>query len=194
MPGSTPPTLVVAPAKPGHVYFLNAANFGGLGGQLRDVTVASTTAESVYTAPTAYTTGLGVHVAISTTIGSVCPGGVSNSNVMSILITPGAPPTTQIAWCAHVGDDDEIRRRSPISTTTDGQSNAVVWFMNGTKLNAFDGDTGALLFNGGTADCGESTATLRRLPPTAVSSSAETVICARGRFISSKAGGLIREL
>ena len=154
VPGSTPSKLVVAPAKPGHVYFLNATNFGGLGGQLRDLLVASTTAESVYTAPTAYTTGQGVRVAISTTIGSVCPGGVANSNVMSILLTPGSPPTPQISWCAHVADDDETRRRSPISTTTDGHSDAVVWFMNGTKLNAFDGDTGALLFNGGTGDCG----------------------------------------
>jgi hypothetical protein len=153
VPGSTPPTLVVAPAKPGHVYFLSAANLGGLGGELSDLQVADTTAESVYTAPTAYVTGLGLHIAISTTLGSVCPNGVSNSNVMSILIRPGSPPTPQIVWCAHVGDADEIRRRSPISTTTDGHSNALVWFMNGSKLNAFDGDTGTLLFDGGTGDC-----------------------------------------
>jgi hypothetical protein len=25
--------------------------------------------------------------------------------------------------------------------------------MNGTKLNAFDGETGAIVFNGGTSDC-----------------------------------------
>jgi hypothetical protein len=154
VPGSTPPKIVVAPAKPGHVYFLNAANLGGLGGQLRDLVVANTGAESVYTAPTAYTTGQGVHVAISTTIGSVCPNGVVNSNVMSILIAPGSPPNPRIVWCAKVLDDDETRRRSPISTTTDGQANAIVWFMNGSKLNAYDGDTGAILFDGGTGDCG----------------------------------------
>jgi hypothetical protein len=153
VPGSTPATLVIAPAKPGHVYFLDAANLGGLGGQLADLTVASTTGESVYTAPSAYVTGQGLHIAISTTLGSVCPGGVSNSNIMSIAVRPGSPPTPQIAWCAHVGDDDEIRRRSPISTTTDGHSNALVWFMNGNKLNAFDGDTGAVVFGGGTGDC-----------------------------------------
>jgi outer membrane protein assembly factor BamB len=154
VPGSTPSKIVVAPAKPGHVYFLDAANLGGLGGELRDLTVASTTAESVYTAPTAYTTAQGLHLAISTTIGSVCPNGVANSNVMGIAIQPGSPPTPRIAWCAKVGDDDEVRRRSPISTTTDGQANAIVWFMNGSKLNAFDGSTGSVLFNGGTGDCG----------------------------------------
>jgi outer membrane protein assembly factor BamB len=154
VPGSTPQTLIVAPAKPGHVYFLNDANLGGLGGQLSDLVVADTGSESVYTAPTAYTTGQGVHVAISTTIGSVCPGGVSNSNLMSILLQPGAPPTPKIVWCAHVNDSDDVRRRSPISTTTDGSANAVVWFMNGSLLNAFDGDTGAVLYNGGTGNCG----------------------------------------
>jgi hypothetical protein len=153
VPGSTPPKLVVAPAKPGHVYFLNDANLGGLGGQLSDLVVANTGAESVYTAPTAYTTGQGVHVAISTTVGSVCPGGVSDSNVMSILIHPGSPPTPQIVWCAKNQADDEVRRRSPISTTTDGSSNAVVWFMNGTLLNAYNGDTGAVLYNGGADTC-----------------------------------------
>ena len=38
--------------------------------------------------------------------------------------------------------------------TTDGHSNALVWFMNGTKLNAFDGETGAVVFAGGADDCG----------------------------------------
>jgi hypothetical protein len=153
VPGSTPSTLLVAPAKPGHVYFLNAANLGGLGGQLSDLVVASTTAESVYTAPTAYTSAQGVHVAISTTVGSICPSGATNNQIISILLQPGAPPTPTIAWCATTSADDEVRRRSPISTTTDGHSNAIVWFMNGTKLNGFDGDTGAVLFNGGADNC-----------------------------------------
>jgi hypothetical protein len=154
VPGSTPASLLVAPAKPGHVYFLDPANLGGMGGQLRDLVVADTNAQSVYTAPTAYASATGVHVAISTTVGSVCPGGVSNSQVVSILLRPGSPPTPSIAWCATTSADDEIRRRSPISTTTDGHSNAIVWFMNGAKLNGFDGDTGAIVFDGGNGMCG----------------------------------------
>jgi hypothetical protein len=38
-----------------------------------------------------------------------------------------------------------------MATTTDGTSNAVVWFMNGTKLMGVDGDTGDTVFGGGVA-------------------------------------------
>jgi hypothetical protein len=34
----------------------------------------------------------------------------------------------------------------PISTTTDGASNAIVWFVVGPALKAFNGETGASLF------------------------------------------------
>jgi hypothetical protein len=34
----------------------------------------------------------------------------------------------------------------PISTTTDGISDVVIWYMNNGKLNGVDGDTGASLF------------------------------------------------
>jgi outer membrane protein assembly factor BamB len=155
VPGGTPASLLVAPAKPGHVYFLDAKNLGGLGGQARDLVVANTGAESVYVTPTAYTSASGVHVVVSTLIGALCPGGTKDSQLMSIqLDTSTKPLTPKIAWCAALSGDDDIRRRSPISTTTDGHSNAIVWFMNGTKLNAFDGETGAVLFDGGTGDCG----------------------------------------
>src|SRR5262249_8588112 len=70
------------------------------------------------------------------------------------LDTSTNPLTPKIVWCAMTAGDDDIRRRSPISTTTDGHSDALVWFMNGTKLNAFDGETGAVVFAGGADDCG----------------------------------------
>jgi hypothetical protein len=38
-----------------------------------------------------------------------------------------------------------------MATTTDGTSDAVVWFMNGTKLMGVDGDTGDTVFDGGVA-------------------------------------------
>jgi outer membrane protein assembly factor BamB len=154
LPGGTPASVLVAPAKPGHVYFLNSQNLGGLGGQVRDLVVANTGAESVYVTPTAYTSASGVHVVISALGGAVCPGGTKDNQLLSILMdTSTTPFTPKAAWCATTSADDNIRRRSPISTTTDGHSNAIVWFMNGTKLNAFDGETGAILYNGGTSDC-----------------------------------------
>jgi hypothetical protein len=154
LPGGTPPSVLVAPAKPGHVYFLNSQNLGGFGGQVRDLVVANTGAESVYVTPTAYTSTSGVHVVVSVLSGGVCPGGNKDNQLMSILLdTSTSPFTAKAAWCATTSPDDNIRRRSPISTTTDGRANAIVWFMNGTKLNAFDGETGAVIYNGGTADC-----------------------------------------
>ncbi|HVU50839.1 MAG TPA: PQQ-binding-like beta-propeller repeat protein, partial [Polyangia bacterium] len=155
--GGTPASLVVAPAKPGHVYFLDDKNLGGLAGQAADLVVASTGAESVYVTPTAYMTASGPHVVISTTVGAVCPDGTKDSQLVGIrLDTSTKPLTPRIVWCAATAGDDDIRRRSSISTTTDGKSNPLVWFMNGAKLNAFDGETGAVVYAGGadTDSCG----------------------------------------
>src|SRR6185369_1051962 len=90
VPDAKPGTIIVAPAKPGRVYFLDAANLGGSLGQFADMAVADTNAQSIYTTPTAYTTSTGTHVAISTGVGSQCPGGGIESAVMSILLKPTA--------------------------------------------------------------------------------------------------------
>jgi PQQ-like domain len=153
--GGTPASLVVAPAKPGHVYFLDDKNLGGLGGQVADLVVADTGAESVYVTPTTYTSASGLHVVISTTVGAVCPDGTKDSQLVGIKLDMSTKPLTpKIVWCAATAGDDDIRRRSAISTTTDGHSNALVWFMNGSALNAFDGETGAVVFTSGAEDCG----------------------------------------
>jgi len=155
VPGSTPAKLVVAPAKPGHVYFLDAAKLGGASGQLTDLVVAATDKESVYTAPAAYQSGGDVWLAISTQLGSVCPDGVSSGNVMGIHMQAGKPPAPEIKWCATMNSsDDEVRRRSPIATNSDeAGSDPVVWFLSGSSLVAFKGDTGeAIPFAGGSCD------------------------------------------
>jgi hypothetical protein len=155
VPGSTPGKLLAAPAKPGHVYFLDAANLAG-SGPLSDLLVAATDDESVYTAPSAYRSGSDTWLAISTQIGSVCPGGaVSDGNLMGIRMQPGTPPKPEIRWCATMNSgDDEVRRRSPISTdSNDAGADPVVWFMSGSNLVAFKGDTGEPIpFTSGTCD------------------------------------------
>jgi hypothetical protein len=146
VPGSTPATIVVAPAKPGRIYLLDPAKLGGMAGQLADIVVADTGHESVYTSPTAYQTAAGVNIAISTSLNSVCPGGVSNSNLMGLFLKAGSPPTPMIKWCAKTSDDDEVRRRSPVSTNSNATgADPIVWFMNGSALAAFNGDTGAAI-------------------------------------------------
>jgi hypothetical protein len=142
VPGATPSSMVVAPAKTGHVYFLDAKKLGGMGGELIDLQAGS----SGFTAPASYQTSKGTFVTL--TLGSVrCPAGASGQ-VAGILVSPGAPAKADIVWCASAQG-----RYSPIATTTDGKSEALVWFMNGSKLNAVDGETGQVVFSGGTGDC-----------------------------------------
>ncbi len=156
VPNSTPGKLLVAPAKPGQVYFLDAAKLGGANGELADLVVASTDNESVYTAPSTYQSGKEAWLTISTQIGSACPGGVvSDGNVMGIHLKAGSPPTPEIKWCATMNSsDDEVRRRSPISTNSnDAGADPVVWFMSGSGLVAFKGDTGdPIPFTSGNCD------------------------------------------
>jgi hypothetical protein len=158
VPNSTPSSVIVAPAKPGRVYFLDATNLGASLGQFADMAVADTSGQSLYTSPTGYQSATGVHVALITGTGSQCPGGKTNDgSVMSILMQPGATatqaPMPKMAWCATIATD-ATTKRSPISTNSTGNADPLVWAINGSKLNAFDGDTGDLVFDGGTGTCG----------------------------------------
>jgi len=56
-----------------------------------------------------------------------------------------------MAWCAAVATD-ATTKRSPISTNSVGNADPIVWAINGSKLDAFDGDMGNVLFDGGS--CG----------------------------------------
>jgi hypothetical protein len=152
--GGTPAKMIVAPAKPGHLYLLDGANLGGYAGQVQDVTVAATNAESVYTAPTVYKSPSGLRIAITTTVGPNCPGAAMDSQIIGLKLNTAANPIqASIDWCAPMmTGDDNIRRRSTVSTTTDGTANPIVWFMNGSTLQAFDGETGTMLYSGG--NCG----------------------------------------
>lgn len=149
IPGAKPSTIVVAPAKPGRVYFLDAANLGGSLGQFADMVVADTNAQSVYTTPSAYTTASGVHVAISTGVGSQCPKGNVDSAVMSILLKPSAAgqvPMPSKAWCASIAGGD-VPKRAPISTNSAGNADPIVWYLNGGSLNGFDGEDGTTVYD-----------------------------------------------
>jgi hypothetical protein len=142
VPGATPSTFVVALAKTGHMYLLDSKNLGGMDGHVVDYAVAT----RAYTAPTAYTTPSGVHVTIYAG-GVQCPDG-SSDGIASVLIPPGAPPVPRVAWCASTGGSG-----SPITTSTDGKSDAIVWFISGDKLNGVDGDTGQVIYDGGSDSC-----------------------------------------
>jgi hypothetical protein len=151
--GSTPSALIVAPAKPGAVYFLDANNLSSgkypqAGGELAKLVVGNTGSESVYTAPSIYQSASGLHAAIDVEQNPVCPAGGPTSasqTIVSMLIQPGAAFSAKIAWCALAsGNQGKQYNQPPISTTTDENGgNALVWYTNGGVLTAVDGDTGA---------------------------------------------------
>jgi hypothetical protein len=145
VPGATPANLLAVVSKDGHLYLLDPANLGGMAGHLVDFTVAAS-GMSIHTAPASYATAQGVHVVFSTDSGAQCPaGGPSGKVVMSVLIPAGAPPVPQVAWCAALTGGEVT---SPIATTTDGKTDAVVWYMNNNMLTGVDGDTGAAVYSG----------------------------------------------
>jgi hypothetical protein len=148
-----PAKYVVAIAKDGHFYLLDPANLGGMGGHVVDFQV-STGAMSVKTAPAAYTTAKGTHIVFSTESGAMCPGGgTSGKNIVSVIVPTSSPVMPTIAWCAPMTGGNGTQTTSPIATTTDGTNEAIVWYMNNGKLTGVDGDTGAVLFNGGSNTC-----------------------------------------
>ncbi len=153
IPGGTPSAIIVAPAKPGAVYFLDANNlsqgkYPQAGGELLKIVVGNTGSESVYTAPSIYQSASGLHAVIDVEQNPVCPAGGPTSNsqtILSMLIQPGMTPLAKTVWCALAnGNQGKQYNQPPISTTTDANGgNALVWYTNGGVLTAVDGDTGA---------------------------------------------------
>ncbi len=100
--------------------------------------------DEIISAPALYTTATATYVSFKGN-GAVCTGGTSG-DLATLKIVPGSPPTLAGSWCATTGSG------SPMVTTTDGTSDAIVWSMGAESddlLHGFDGDTGAVVFNGG---------------------------------------------
>ena len=141
LPGATPSKLIVQYGKDGKAYLLDRANLGGFGTQLAEKSVAS---QAIIQAGAVYATPTATYSAFAAT-GKGCPAGQSGG-LTSLKLTVGAPPSLAVAWCA-----DSKGRGSPMVTTSDGSNDAVVWATSTTRLRGFDGDTGAVVFNGGGA-------------------------------------------
>jgi len=137
MPGAPVPHLVAALGKDGNLYLLNRDNLGGQGGELSVSQVAD---NEINSGGAAYTTAQGTYVAFRAFGGAHnCNSG---GNMGVAKITPGNPPTAAVVWCSK----GTSNLGSPI-VTTDGQSSVIVWDAN-NHLFGYDGDTGALVFDG----------------------------------------------
>jgi outer membrane protein assembly factor BamB len=151
LPGAVPSTLAVAMGKAGTVHLVDRTNLGGIG------TGDGAAGEGLYSGqvvqgslagnPATYVTAQGRYVVFNTPASaSQCADG-GGGNLIALKITATAPPTFSVAWCAT-----SQGLGSPMVTTTDGQSNPIVWVTSAQKTNlllGFDGDTGEQVFAGG---------------------------------------------
>jgi len=158
VPGATPSELILALGKDGNAYLLNRNNLGGISAPLYQRNVSSS---AIIQAAVTYRTKLGVYVVF----------GANTSQLAAYRITPTSPPTMVSAWTVNQGG-----RGSPFVTSTDGSNNVVVWGIgagtgNDQRLHGFDGDTGAVVFNGGGAS-----------ELMAATHNYQTAIAARGRI------------
>jgi len=152
LPGPTPMKLVASAAQQGHVYFMNAAMMGGMGGQVAEHVTTTAAHHSLMTALTSYKSAMGTYVALTVDAHSSCTG---DRVLMSIKVNQGPPVTTTTAWCLPIGgleDSAGGRTSAPMITTTDGMSDPIVWIMSGATLVGVDGDTGTMVAMTGT--CG----------------------------------------
>jgi outer membrane protein assembly factor BamB len=148
LPGSTPGQLAIVFDKGGNAYLLDRAALGGIGGALDSDAAAAVYATlhvataPIISAPVVYTTATAAYVAVK----GAC--GAGTGDLTAVKLVPGAPPTLAPSWCALSGAG------SPMVTTSDGQSDAIVWQLGAyldNRLHAFDGDTGAAIpFTGST--------------------------------------------
>jgi hypothetical protein len=153
-PGDVHPKLLVAMSKAGNVHLLDRDNLGGIGtgnGTVGEgLASAHFTSSYIINAPTAYTTTDGVSYVVFKGAGVDCPTG---STLVAVKVTAGAAPALTLGWCAAPDSSG-----SPISSTTDGHSEPIVWTIGADgdgQVNAFDGETGALLFGGTPASLGD---------------------------------------
>jgi hypothetical protein len=146
MPGAFRPHLVAAGGKDSNFYLLDRDNLGGIGGQLLRQSVGSC---QLLGAPAAYTTSRGSYVAFHLEQAgdggtACCPGSPATiGSLVAVEVVPSASGfSARIAWCAP-----DSGLGSPMVTTTDGTSNAIVWAAD-NRLWGYDGDTGQKLFTG----------------------------------------------
>lgn len=145
--------LAVALGKDGRAYVADRVNLGGFGGELAQAHVAS---NEIINASASYTTAQGTYVVFKGD-GVGCPGAAGN--LTAVKITPGTPPTLSVAWCADQGG---LGSPMVTQTATDG-GDTIVWSVGSEgddRLHGFDGDTGAVVFDGGGA--GDQMSSVRR--------------------------------
>jgi PQQ enzyme repeat len=154
VPGATPSQLIFAFGKDGKAYLLNRTNLSGVSPAVATLSVGGMARNAAVT----YQTSLGTYVALDT-----------DGELVALRIGASNPPTISVAWSQSFNGQG-----SPFVTSTDGTNNVIVWVIGSEgdqKLHGYNGDTGAVIFNGG--GTGDLMANTRRF---------NTGIVARGRI------------
>jgi hypothetical protein len=142
VPGATPSSLVVALGKDGNAYLLNRGNLGGIAAPVASLNLSN---NAIIQAAATYRTNQGTHVAYR-----VFPG----NHLGAFRITATNPPTIIDEW----GVFRPGGCGSPFVTSTDGTNKMIVWVvgtdergnqLGDQRLHGYDGDTGAVVFDGG---------------------------------------------
>ena len=137
VPGATPSALLVALGKDGNAYLINRNNLGGISAPIASTNVSSS---AIIQAAATYRTSQGTYVVFR-----------ANSSTLSAFhINPTNPPTITVAW-----NVSQSGRGSPFVTSTGGISNVIVWVVGAEgdqRLHGYNGDTGAVIYNGGGAN------------------------------------------
>jgi hypothetical protein len=154
--GATPSKLVVSLGKDGNAYLLNRTNLGGVSVPLAQANVSSS---PIRQAAATYRTTQGTYVAFR----------ASSTQLSAFRINATSPPTITSVWIVS-----QNGQGSPFVTSTDGTNNVIVWVIGSEgdqRLHGYNGDTDAVVFNGGGAN--ELMAGTRRF---------NTAIAAHGRI------------
>jgi len=137
--GATPSKLVLALGKDGKAYLLDRNNLGGITAPVAQAKVGTSVRGQ---AAVTYRTRQGTYFAFRASTGEIA----------AYKITPTNPPAIVPAWIVS-----QNGQGSPWVTTTDGTDNAIVWVVNtglagDQRIRGFNGDTGAVIYDGGGPD------------------------------------------
>jgi hypothetical protein len=132
LPGTDIP-LALAIGKNSKIYLADRSNLGGIGGELVAQAVSNI---GTITTPSVYTTSEGTFVTLfSDGLGLDCL-----QPLVGVRIDPTSPPTLTRAWCSEAPGPG-----GTMVTTTDGQSESIVWIAGaeyGIQLLGVNGVTG----------------------------------------------------
>lgn len=137
--------LMLALGKDGKAYLLDRDKLGGIGGALEASAVSGA---PILTAPATWADGDAAFVAFRSAAQlESCPGGGRGAGVTVLRIDGVGKGGIKSAWCRPMEGGG-----NPITTTSDGHSNRIVWIAGAERddrLHGFRADNGEPVFSGG---------------------------------------------